>query len=133
MDLIEVEIVAEQRSALLDLSPECGQRVIFHLMHAGVDPPTTNVGVAPFRSHRHCFGCELPPAKPRSQKAFREAVRTRRIEIANARVVSGVEDLVRPAFQRLDAAVVAEVVVPTERDVPGTSDSGQPEPDRRDI
>ncbi len=39
----------------------------------------------------------------------------------------------RPAFQRLDAAVVAEVVFPTERDVSGTSDSGQPEPDRRDL
>src|SRR5260370_30838663 len=106
---------------------------MFHLMQGGVYLPITSVGVAPFRSHRHCFGCELASAKPRSQKAFREAVRTRRVEIANARVVSGVEDLVRPAFQRLDAAVVAEVVIATERDVPGTSDSGQPEPDRRDI
>jgi hypothetical protein len=102
-------------------------------MHAGVYLPITNVGVAPFRSHRDRIRCELAPAKPRSQKAFRVAVRTRRVEIANARVVSGVEDLMRPAFQRLDAAVAADVVVPTERDVPGTSDGGQPESDRRDI
>jgi hypothetical protein len=39
----------------------------------------------------------------------------------------------RPAFQRLDAAVPADVVFPTECDVPGTSDGGQPEPDWRDL
>src|SRR6266853_579304 len=69
-------------------------------MHAGVYLPITNIGVAPFRSHRDRIRCELAPAKPRSQKALREAVRTRRVEIANARVVSGVEDLERGGAEK---------------------------------
>jgi hypothetical protein len=71
--------------------------------------------------------------KPRREKAFREAVRSRRVEIANARVVGGIENLVRPAFQRLDTAIAAEVVFSADRDIAGTPDGGQPEPDRRDI
>src|SRR5437879_9537288 len=107
--------------------------MILHLMHLGVDAPITDVGVSPFRSDRHRFRCEPALAKPRSQEAFRKAVGPRGVEIANARVVGGVEDLVRSALQRVDAAVGADVVFPTDRDVAGTSDGGQPEPDRRDL
>src|SRR2546430_5951065 len=107
--------------------------MILHLMHPGVDAPITDVGVAPFRSDRHRFRCEPALAKPRSQEPFGKAVRARGIEIANAHVVGGVEDLVRSALQRVDAPVRADVMFPTERDVAGTSDGGQPEPDRRDL
>src|SRR5256714_7906490 len=126
-------MLAQDCPALLDLPPQCRQRVIFHLVHAGIDAPITDVRVAPFRSDRHRFRWEPALAKPRRQEPFRKAVRARGIEIANARVVGGVEDLVRSALQRVDAPVRADVMFPTERDVAGTSDGGQPQADRRDL
>src|SRR5467141_1896429 len=133
MDLVKVEILAQDCTALLDLPPQRRQRVILHLVHAGIDPPITDVCVAPFRSNRDRLWWEPTLAKPGSQEAFGEAVGARRIEITNARVVGGVEHFVRPALQRVDAAVGADVVFPTERDVAGTSDGGQPQADRRDL
>src|SRR5437879_6126401 len=133
MDLVKVEILAQDCPALLDLPPQRRQRVIFHLVHAGIDPPITDVCVAPFRSYRDRLWWEPASAKPGSQEALGEAVGARRIEIANARVVGGVEDLMRPELQRIDAAVGADVVFPTERDVARTSDGGQPQADRRDL
>src|SRR2546423_15051869 len=133
MDLVKVEILAQDGPALLDLPPQCRQRLIFHLVYAGIDAPITDVGVAPFRSDRDRLRWEPALAKPGSQEALGEAVGARCIEIANARVVGGVEDLVRPALQRVDAPVRADVRFPPERDVAGTSDGGQPEPDRRDL
>src|SRR5467141_143595 len=133
MDLVKVEILTQDRPALLDLPPQRRERVILHLVHAGIDTPITDVGVAPFRSNRDRLRWAPALAKPGSQEAFGEAVGARRIEIANARVVGGVEDLMRPALQRIDAAVGADVMFPTERDVAGTSDGGQPQADRRDL
>src|ERR1700737_3727125 len=133
MDLIEVEILAQQRPALLDLPAERGQRVILYLMNPGVDPPVTDVGVAPFRSDGHRPGPEPPLAEPRAQEAFRKAVRAGGIEIENARVIGGAEDLVRASLQGLDATVGANVMLATERDVTGAADGGQPEPDRGDL
>src|ERR1700682_1123096 len=133
MDLVEVEIITQQGPALRNLPPECGQRMILYLVDPGIDAPITDVGVAPFRSQRHRVRCEPPLAEPRGEEALCVAIRSRGVEVANAGVVGGGQDLVRSVLQRLDTAVRADVVLPTERDVSGASDGGQPEPDRRDL
>src|SRR2546430_17476378 len=99
MDLIEVEVLAEQCAALRDLSSQRGERVILDLMDAGVDLPVTDVGVAPLRSHGDGLRREAAPAKPRPQEALRETVGAGGLEAADPGLIrraQGVGGMERP-------------------------------------
>src|SRR2546430_4374378 len=98
MDLVEVEVLAEQCTALRDLSSQRGERVILDLMDAGVDLPVTDVGVAPLRSHGDGLRREAALAKPRPQEALREAVGAGGVEGADTGGIGSPQDLVGSAL-----------------------------------
>src|SRR5207245_1304353 len=132
MDLIKVQVIAEQRPALLDLALQGRQGVVFDLVHPGVDLPVADVGIAPLRADRDTLRWERALAEPRRQEPLREAIGARGINVANPGVIGSAQDLVRSALQRLDASVVSEIMRAVDREIPGATQRRQAKPDRRD-
>src|SRR5205807_4774163 len=64
MDLIEVEVLIQQSSALRDLPSQRCERVILHLVDASIDLPVTDVGITPLRTHRDRVRWEPALAQP---------------------------------------------------------------------
>ena len=131
MDLIEVQVLAEQSAALCDLPSERGERVILHLVDASIDLPVTDVGIAPLRPHGDRVRWEPALAQPGREETLRKAVGAGGIEVADAGVIGGAQDLVGATLERGHTAIAAEVRLPIERDVSGTTQGGEAEPDRR--
>src|SRR5437764_10668564 len=131
MDLIEVEVLAEQCAALRDLSSQRGQRVILHLKDAGLDVPVTDVGVAPLRSHGDGLRREAALAKPRRQEALRKAVGAGGVEVADTGVIGSAQDLVGSALQGGHTSIASQILRAVERDVAGSTQRRQAAPDRR--
>src|SRR5438034_1784546 len=129
MDLIEVEVLAEECTALRDLTSQRGERVILDLMDAGVDLPVTDVGVAPLRSHGDGLR-EAALAKPRRQEALRKAVGAGGVEVADAGVIGGAQDLMGSALESGHTSIASQILRAIERDVAGPTQRRQAEPDR---
>src|SRR5438874_12683389 len=125
MDLIEVQVLAEQSAALRDLPSERGERVILHLVDASIDLPVTDVGITPLRPHGDRVWWEPALAQPGREETLGKAVGTGGVEVADAGVIGGIQDLVGAALQRGHAAIAAEVLRPTERDVPRPTHGGE--------
>src|SRR2546421_12025667 len=127
MDLVEPEVGTEQPSALGDLAPKRVERELLDLVHVGVDLPVGRVGVAPLRADRHRSRCQPAAVEPRGEELLGLAVRTGRVEVADAAGVRGVEDDVRLALERGDVFPRAEVVAVTEVDIARPAERGYTE------
>src|SRR4051794_14320400 len=127
VDLVHREAVAEVRARLLELAAERLGVVVLDLGRVGRDLPVRRVDVAPLRPDDDVVG--VPVAQPRAEELLAAAVRPRRVEVAHAGGVRGVEDLERPGAQRLDRAVRAEVCVVADVQVAGAAERGEPEAD----
>src|ERR1700716_3530679 len=129
MDLVEAEVVAEQRSGFLELARECGGAEILDLMALGIEAPVTNVRVSPLRADRDVSGAEVPSCEPSGEKAFREPVGTGHIDVAHAGFIRGVENRLCATAHRLEPAGVPELDIASGCDVRGATERGEAEPD----
>ena len=65
------------------------------------------------------------------QKLLGAPIGTGGVEVPNAGLVGSVKDLVGSSFQGLHASRAAEVLVPSQIDVPGAAEGGEAQPDGR--
>jgi hypothetical protein len=131
VDLVQAQVVAEQRTGLAELAAQAGQGVVLDLLDLRVHAPAAGVGVAPLGADRDRARLEPAPPEPLAQELLGPAVGTRRVQVTHAGVVCGVQQLVGPPAQIVDAAVGPEVLVAAERDVGGASDGRKPDPHGR--
>src|SRR5256885_3428498 len=130
MDLIEVQVLAEQSAALRDLPSERGERVILHLVDASIDAPVTDVGIAPLRPHGDRVRWEPALTQPRCEEALRKAVGTGGVEVADAGVIGGAQDLVGSMLQGGHTSIASKILRAVQRDVAGPTQGGEAEPNR---
>src|SRR5215218_224250 len=133
VDLVEVEVVAEQGSGLGRLAGQGGEGVVLDLVGVGVHAPVADVGVAPFGADGDLGRVEVAGAQPGGEELLGPAVGAGRVQVADAGGVGGVQDLVAAALQGLDVAVGAEVAAAAQVDVGGAAEGGQAEPERADL
>src|SRR6266849_5481160 len=99
VDLVEVEVFTEERTALLDLPSQRRQGMILYLVDASIDLPIADVRVAPFGSHGDGVRWERALAEPRGEETLGESVGAGSVEVADAGVKGGAQDVVGAALQ----------------------------------
>ena len=131
VDLVEREVLAEQRARLAELAAQRRDREVLDLVLVDVDAPVRGVGVAPLRADGHVAAREAAALEPRAEEGLAAAVGARRVEVAHAALVGRVEHLVGVALHGADVGV-ADVAGMAEVDVAGPPEGGEAEPERAD-
>jgi RNA polymerase sigma factor (sigma-70 family) len=127
MDLVQVEVVAEQRPALGELAHQDGERMVLDLMFLRLDAPAGGVGVTPLGADHDPVGRDLPAGEPGPQEGLAAAVGAGGVEVADAELPGGIEHSMGPGLHRGDVVVVAQVVGVAEVDVAGPAQRRQAE------
>ena len=140
VDLVEPQMRAEERTALGGLACERFGGQLLSLLDRSVHPPVAGIGVPPLgtddgdvKGRPAGRQRNAPVPQPRSQEGFGVAVRSRRVEIAHACRICGIEHLVGAALHRSDRAIVAEVARPAIGDVCRPAERRQAEADPGDL
>ena len=128
MDLVEVELVAEQRVTFLPLLAQHGERVFLHLMLIGVDLPLRHVAIAPLGGDDDRIGVDLACTEPTAEKLFCLAVGARRVEVADAEPPRRVQHGMALRFHGRHAASCGKFIPVAQSDVAGPTQGGQAQP-----
>src|SRR5439155_10427512 len=127
VDLVEVEVRAEERARLGELRREARERELLLLVHGRVHAPARGVAVAPLAPDGERARLHGALAEPARQELLGAPVAARHVEVADAGGARGVEDLRGARVERLGGALAGQVVRATEVDVAGTADRRQAE------
>jgi len=132
VDLVEIEVGAEEAPAFDELLLEAPERELLLLVNGGCDRPAGGVAVPPLAADGDRLGRDLAGREPVRQELFGASVAACDVEVAHAAPPGGVADLGAAGREGLGSALGREIAVASEGDVAGTANGGEAEPEARD-
>jgi hypothetical protein len=130
VDLVEREVVAEQRATLGRLPPKVVDGEVLLLVTLSVDAPVGRIDVTPLGTNRDLAGRNPARVEPRSKKLLGPPVTASRIEVSNASRECSIEHPRKPCAREPRHHLPGEIAPVAEIDVTRLSKRGEPEPDR---
>src|SRR5262249_6104368 len=127
--LVQVEAVAEQAAGLFELLREARMRELLRLVHGRVHPPASRVAVAPLAPDRERLARHASLGEPAGEELLGPPVAPRDVDVADAGGTRGVEEVGRACVQRVRRALSREDPCAAARDVSGTPDRGEAQPE----
>src|SRR5262245_47247041 len=94
-------------------------------MDGRVQAPRSHIAVAPLRSDRDRVLRRVPTLQPASQETLGHPVRSRRVEVPNARAVRGVQHVMAAPLQFSGTAIDSEVLLPSKSDIRRAAKCGE--------
>jgi hypothetical protein len=123
VDLVEVEPRPRRSRLSASWLVKRGSESSFSSWTAASTRQSGGVAVPPFAADRERLARTPSLGEPAREELLGAAVAPRDVDVTDAGLASGVEDLARPRVQRVRRAVGRQVARPAERDVARSPDS----------
>ena len=127
VNLIELEVGAEQAGAFGVLRSQMIEAEVFDLMGIGVDLPTGGIAISPLGADGDGGGVNGPGGQPACQEGFGPTVRAGRVEIPDPGLPGRVQHGMRVVFERLDVAPAGQICAVAKVQIAGPPQRGQTE------